>query len=1145
MITIYKASAGSGKTFTLAVRYISLVIGWFDSVERRWHLNSPRTPARHRSILAVTFTNKATAEMKTRIVGTLAELSDPACPPSNDYMARLLEIFHPATREQISKAAGDALMQLLFDFGSFNVSTIDSFFQTVLRTFARELNLPDNYRIQLNQQEAIENAVRDMLDVINSNSPYFPDSTDADATSRKARLQEWILAFMESRMTDGKSFNLFNRSTSTFGGMTKQLSLLFNETYRLHADEIDSWLEADSGTRVVKLRDALGKRISQIKADIRSRTSAMVTMAAGYGEKVISRNLMAAVRSWLQGQPASGTTPESAAQGAPNACVYAAHNDKTALIDDIARVCALNLDDQQQLSLLSFLLRNLYPLGLFAEMRRHLDKFCREENTVLQSSTNDFLSRIISTEEEAPFIYERLGLRLRHFLLDEFQDTSDMQWRILRPLILESLSNGDDSLIIGDSKQSIYGFRNTDYRLLNHIVAQEVEARSYEAYNMGHRPGENVNYRSSHTIVRFNNALFCAMSDDKKLRPSDAEASVYDAVVQELAQSTADKPGYVDIAFVKGDSGNDDTGSDGGDTPTGFVDVALKRMLDGVVRQLRAGYRPGQIAVLVRKRSEGEKIVRHLLAAMDTEAWQGLEPVRVMSSDAILVGESPMVKMILARMRMLLMPSAADATFAGRRGISRFISRYHLHHFDTPDDPAAALDHAIKECSPRLADAVADDPACDDRLLYAPAASLVTLAERIVREAMNVRATGPASMGIHSIFISAFMDIVADYAARFGNDLRGFLDWWDVNGASKSISVPDDVDAINVLTIHKAKGLEFPCVHVPFLSFHMSETSKTFKPSYRWYRTGNLPGLPPELVPPFIPLENLPILEKMPVPISDGFREYIDSQYIDNTNLLYVALTRPTRELVATAMLADDSDITVGDALLGAVRKAAADTDPLRYPLATMLSPDGSSLVIGAPTPASALKPGTATMDMAPYLVSSSDRLLRITSVGDLALHDLSDPQQRLLFFTRVLTDVRRPQDIPTALRRHSRRSRIPADISETMHQAISRSIAAIPEASGWLDDYTRLLLSPEITAGNVPDIKRWRPDRIIWRNDRFIDVVEYTVIGLDETRLANKRSKVRSVMRRLAEMGHTAIRGYLWNIDAATATRLTITSPT
>ena len=120
-------------------------------------------------------------------------------------------------------------MQLLFDFGAFNVSTIDSFFQTVLRTFARELNLPDNYRIQLNQREAIDSAVHDMLDVINSNSPYFPDSSDPASVGRKARLREWILAFMESRMSEGKAFNLFNRATSTFAGLSERLSILFNE----------------------------------------------------------------------------------------------------------------------------------------------------------------------------------------------------------------------------------------------------------------------------------------------------------------------------------------------------------------------------------------------------------------------------------------------------------------------------------------------------------------------------------------------------------------------------------------------------------------------------------------------------------------------------------------------------------------------------------------------------------------------------------------------------------------------------------------------------------------------------------------------------------------------------------------------------
>lgn len=1153
MITIYKASAGSGKTFTLALRYISLLIGWHESVTGRWRLNSPAAPppARHRAILAVTFTNKATAEMKTRIVETLAALSQPSCPPGNPYMEKLLGIFAPATVAEISVAARRALMQLLFDFGSFNVSTIDSFFQTVLRTFARELNLPDNYRIQLNQQEAIESAVRDMLDVINSNSPYFPDVADADSVGRKERLRKWILDFMESRMSDGKAFNLFNRSTSTFAGITRQLSLLFNETYKLHAPQIDAWLDADSGTRVIKLREALGRRIGQLRHDIITRTDTLLTYTAPFGDKVINHNLASAVKCWTKGEPAKTDTKTmiAVAAGDPDACVTAKYKKDTALSGRILDTFLRNIDDQKQIGSLSFLIRHLYPLGLFGEMRRHLDKFCREENMVLQSNTNDFLSRIISTEQEAPFIYERLGLRLQHFLLDEFQDTSAMQWRILRPLILESLSNGKDNLIIGDGKQSIYGFRNTDFRLLNHIVAQEVGERGYHIDDRGNGPGENVNYRSSHTIVRFNNALFDAIPSVYDLTPSDSGVSVYSGAVQELAEKTAAEPGYVDIAFCQSDQS--DSSSDDEDSP-GFKQIGLSRMLEGIIRQLRAGYRPKEIAVLVRKRSEGEEVVKHILGAMDTPAWEGLPRVQVMSSDAILVGESPLVKMIVARMRMLLMPdvtpSADDASSPRRavthRDITRFVSRFHMHLFTSSEDAAGALDKAIVECSPRLAQEHPYDAASDDRLLYAPAAGLVTLAERIVREAVAGDMTsGTPEAGMHSIYISAFMDMVSDYASHYGNDLRGFLEWWDANRGVKSLSVPDDVDAVNVLTIHKAKGLEFPCVHVPFLSFRMTETSTSFKPSYRWYPVGNIPGIDPELVPPYIPLENKTDLESMPSGIAREFREFIRGQYLDNINLLYVALTRPTRELVVTAQLGkDEKTETIGDALLKGIKAAHSET-ALKFPLASLLTSE-ATLVIGEPTSrASSSAPVAKSVTMAAYSVRDNDNLLKITRTAERYIPDFTDPLLRYRFLKRVLAGTRSAASLPVVLRRQAHRSRLDPACAAELLETIRQAIDLTPEAPGWFDGYTRLMLSPEIFVGNVPDIRRWRPDRIVWRADGYIDVVEYCTSALDDKQLANLRSKVRSVMRRLAAMGHTRIRGFLWDIDTPAAHRLTLPS--
>ncbi|MDE5745223.1 MAG: UvrD-helicase domain-containing protein, partial [Paramuribaculum sp.] len=488
---------------------------------------------------------------------------------------------------------------------------------------------------------------------------------------------------------------------------------------------------------------------------------------------------------------------------------------------------------------------NMFMLALMIKIYSFIEEYRVENNALLLSDTNSLLRTIIG-EDDTPFIYERLGVILNHYLIDEFQDTSTIQWECLRPLVANGVGNGDDSLIIGDEKQCIYRFRNSDPSLLGSKVAVQIPDNEV----VGSDPEKNTNYRSSKDIVGFNNALF-----DTIARQNDF-GEIYANVHQSIAPMHASHKGYVKIAPLEV-SGTEE-----------YFDTMLPKLAEDIQRQLKSNYRPNDIAVLVRKKDDGHKVISYLIS----HQTEFDHKFNIISDDLMPVSDSPAVRLIISTLRSLAYPfeEPTDAKYKTRKETKALISRFEI-----------AL-HSGYDSSEALRKALAGE---DTGLSTLTGTTIVDIVEDII-------ATLPDELvQTQNPYICAFHDLISDYIVFGLNDLQSFLKWWDETGRRKIISAPEDPNAIRVMTIHKSKGLQFKCVHLPACTWDIL----AFK-SHRWFDAAPLKSLPIGCeLPDIVPMKPKPYMPD--TPLASEYEAVCKELILDELNVLYVAFTRAEDEL--------------------------------------------------------------------------------------------------------------------------------------------------------------------------------------------------------------------------------------------------------
>lgn len=872
-LQVYRASAGSGKTYQLALKYITLLLGqWRGGTYRLYKGNDLR---RHREILAITFTNKATQEMRRRIVKELALLANPEA--KSDYRKALhlmvapddVEFADAEVDRSVSMAALRALDSMLFDFGEVQVSTIDAFFQRVLRSFAYEADLAGNYELMLENDRMTDMAITDMLAIAcGMKGVAMPKSVNS------RYLRERVGELICAQVRNGKEYKIFSPDSRLREELVRFIGHLSDEDYQKKKEDIEPFLSRENAIK--DLVDALKRKRKDLLTQLATEVMAVTDCPAGASLSVNARKLLDKVATGAL----ENLTEANLAYLKPDSNLLKMLN-KNKLVDaelaDFEARAGRVFATVRIILSVDTLLRNVNFLGLFREILVVQQALKAQLNTILLSDTNELL-RLIIDDSDTPFIYERIGRKLHHFLVDEFQDTSRMQWANLLPLLSESLGNGNENLIIGDVKQCIYRFRNSNPELLARDLDRTPSISGYlEHCHL------DTNWRSSQVVVEFNNALFESIGRRVDVTPPKADAY---ASVRQHAHNT-DVSGYVNIALAPKSEA----------TAIGF-----ERMIYHIARELRSGYTPGDIVVLVRARKDAHDAVEALLEATRSGA---LPPdTMVVSDEALYVASARSVQWIVKQLQeMNALPQSAPQT--NSRGLPRASRgdidwlQEHLLTLSKEGGDADLLERALRDFNERrLASASAGGNAesMNRRMLRASGQSLFEIVEELIRNLPDERMAADEAQ-----YISAFQDLVLDYCRAKAPTLQGFLKLWEEELAAKAaVGLAEGVDAIRVMTIHKSKGLEFNCVHIPIVDKYIDAERNN-----RWYDVGGfLQTLDLGVeIPRYYPLKpgsGGPSGRLEFTCFADELKALKDDQAIDEVNVLYVAFTRARQELVVT-----------------------------------------------------------------------------------------------------------------------------------------------------------------------------------------------------------------------------------------------------
>lgn len=563
MLKIMKASAGSGKTYTLARTYISLLLKQEDRYA-------------YRHILAVTFTNKATEEMKSRILKELFVLSQD--PRSSGYYADFVPSLF-ADEETLRQKAGRVLRDILHDYTAFAVSTIDKFFQQTLKAFSREIGQFASYQVELDRKSLVAESVDRILDSL---------------TEDDHNLLKWLTDNVLEQIEQGGRY-------STDANLM-EMALRLKSPQRQEAMERMGFddKEAFSMEKLLKIREACRDIIVSFRKKVKETAQAArsVLTEADVRPEDSNRGFLKALDNYVSLKDNEDPKPPTASfmSKAPDSEQWFSKAKAKTLLPKVYPFLEAPLNDFCELwdtefkvySTACILDGQIYGLGVAGELNRTFNELMKEKNVLCIDDSNSILKGIIDGSD-APFVYEKTGVRYDHFLLDEFQDTASVQWANFSPLVHNSDSQGGESLIVGDVKQSIYRWRGSDWKLLDCVVPDEFPGHKEEVLD--------TNYRSLANIVNFNNACFVAAAevlDAMNGAEKDGPLSrIYADVQQKVARKGA-HTGSVSVSFCTKEN-------------------ELQTVLASVNEAREAGAKLSDIVVLVRSNAIGEDVATFLI----------------------------------------------------------------------------------------------------------------------------------------------------------------------------------------------------------------------------------------------------------------------------------------------------------------------------------------------------------------------------------------------------------------------------------------------------------------------------------------------------------------------------------------------------
>ena len=1067
-LTVYKASAGSGKTFTLATEYIRLLV---------------ENPTSYRNILAVTFTNKATEEMKMRILSQLYGIWK-QLPESADYM-KVIQEKTGFGEELISERAGIALQNLLHNYNYFRVETIDTFFQSVLRNLARELELTTNLRIGLNDHQIEDIAVDQLI---------------ADLNTTDIVLQ-WIIRYIMESISDDRSWNVISK-IKKFG------CTIFQDRYKEVSDELSKKMQEPGfferyTTQLRELREAALEHMKQIGESFFDELEAEQLTIDDLSGK--SRGIASFFNKLRRGEfdaSIENATVANHLESYEKWCTKT-HPKRdyiyTLAQGSLGNILRYAVDERPRQWKLyksaDLTLRHLNQLRLLGSIEQKVRQLNADANRFLLSDTQQLLHALIG-ESDSPFIFEKIGTQLEHVMIDEFQDTSTVQWQNFCVLLAEAMSHENTSnLIVGDVKQSIYRWRSGDWRLLNDIEqqfnSQQIETRALD-----------TNYRSQRNIIQFNNVFFRQAATLEYMAQKElnaAEAAQLEkayADVEQKIPAGKDPLGLVSIRLLPADD---------------YQTATLKQIAETIATLRAQGIPQKEIAILVRVNQFIPTIARYFMEQMPE--------VTIVSDEAFRLDASNAVCLLVQALRLLTHPDDQLTKAA-------IVKNWHHDVLGEPAEDNRLLLSTV-DLDSGLPEAFRNHR---EELTAMP---LYDLVERLYDIFSLER------LSEQSAYVCTFFDQLAAYVSENTADIFAFLNEWDETICKKTIQ-SDETEGVRILSIHKSKGLEYPYVIIPFCDWQLEKQNDNIL----WCK----PAEEPFSDLPIAPVDYSQRQMMGTIYEHDYLQEHLQNT-VDNLNLLYVAFTRACKGLyVLGRRNAKNLRSTLIEQCLPLVAKELSDAviegmeddkATLSFTYGTPASPRSDTSRITPQASAKTKNPFLKPAEPLPVAFSyhESKVSFRQSNRSQAFIEgDDEEKAQRHRYIQagsvlhEIFSTIRTVNDIPDALRRLQFEGVLYDEEMTAEHiTSMLKKRLENPRVADWFSPRWTLFNECTILSVENGEVKERRPDRVMTDGQEWI-VVDFK-FGSPKPEYHDQVREYMDLIQKMESVSSDIIHGYLWYV--------------
>lgn len=1100
-LTVYRASAGSGKTFTLAVEYISLLV---------------KDPENYQHILAVTFTNKATQEMKMRILSQLYGIAN-SLQSSQQYFNKVKEKTNMPDAV-IRNNARAALTLLIHRYNNFRILTIDAFFQQVLRNLAHELGQTANLRVDLNNEEITEKAVDQMIESLEKGQPVL----------------QWISTYINNSIEDDNGWNIIGK-IKTFG------TNIFKDFYKAHEANLKEQLSNADDFKVYET--TLRKRRNDIRKTFNSKARSILNEIKNANLDIPS-NYRSGLYKYLTDSAIAPLTNKPLKAGVLKAnespqnwtsskCAKADKQQIQTLAAEVlsaqlSELIAYNNDNWNEFQSIQLTLSHLSELRLLHAIADAVDNLTKDTNRFMLSNTQALLKELIA-DSDTPFIFERIGARLKHVMIDEFQDTSTIQWQNFQVLLANCMAQElSQNLIVGDIKQSVYRWRQGDWGILNNIeksfAHQKIRLETLD-----------YNYRSEKRIIDFNNAFWeqCVANTAKEVAQDDAEkAKIVQKAYEDVAQKThkTTENGFVKISLYPSKS---------------MKEAVLEELIETIKELFSNGYggkNQSKIAILVRSKSNIQDIVNALLQSFGNE-------INIVSDEAFRLDASLSVNIIVSAMHLLTHPD--DVLTRGKlvklynqevlkkplTDTDLLVSINESNNIDTKNiDKKERRKLATEQQMAKLNSQLPPEYVANRELLLG--LPIVDLVDKLFM------LFGLDQLEGQSSYICTLYDTLNDFLKDHTADIDDFINEWENSLSSKTIQ-SDEIEGIRIMTIHKSKGLEFDNVIIPFCSWEME------KKGTLWCETKNKPA----------PYNKLPLL---PIDFSrdkligtvfeDDYKEEHFQNIVDNLNLLYVAFTRASKNLFVFGLRQGKTTLDniakgtppgnrsyaielalrqVSEQLQGSSLSFPDDIgSEIHFEYGTLVPETHEKEHVVADNPF-LIKPDKHIVSIATYpqaaTFKQSNKSIEFVKGEDV------DPSDRTRYIKignvlhQLFSTIYTTADIPTRLNELEQQGIIYNDeITSAQLRTRIEDVITNPQVQEWFSKRWQLYNECTILEYNkdTNEMEEHRPDRVMTDGKEFV-VVDFK-FGKEREEY---KKQVQQYMEILIRMGHKKVSGYLWYV--------------